>query len=67
MLHVPGGKQPTLCDTVWKKEVQSMVLHDGRAKGMKIVLQEIGVRAHRLCHLFRLLNFFYRRMYVHLY
>ena len=70
MLHVPGGKQPTVCDTVWKNEVQYMVLHDCRAKGMKIVQQEIGVGAHRLCHVFRLLKFFLLKnvcLHVHLY
>ena len=39
----PGGKQPIMRDTVWNGEVQRMVLPDGRAKGMKLVLQECGV------------------------
>ena len=41
----PGGKQPSLRDTVWNGQVQRMVLEDGRPEGkrMKIVLQERSV------------------------
>ena len=38
-----GGAQPRMRDTVWDGKVQSMVLSDGRPKGMKIVLQERGI------------------------
>ena len=36
----PGGKQPVMRDTLWNGKHQSMVLDDGRPKGMKLVLQE---------------------------
>ena len=39
----PGGKQPIFRDTVFDGKPQTMVLADGRAKGMKIVLQERGI------------------------
>lgn len=39
----PGGKQPIMRDTIWNGETQQMVLRDGTAKGMKLVLQERGV------------------------
>lgn len=39
----PGGKQPVMRDTIFNGRFQQMVLPDGRAKGMKIVLQERGV------------------------
>lgn len=39
----PGGKQAIMRDTVWDGKVQKMVLPDGTAKGMKLVLQERGV------------------------
>ena len=39
----PGGKQAIMRTTVWEGRQQEMVLPDGRAKGMKIVLQERGV------------------------
>lgn len=39
----PGGKQPLLRDTIFDGQVQKMVMDDGRAKGMKIVLEERGV------------------------
>lgn len=38
----PGGKQPLLRDYFDGKN-QKMVMDDGRAKGMKIVLEERGV------------------------
>ena len=38
-----GGKQPIMRDTVWNGETQRMVLPDGTAKGMKLVLQERGI------------------------
>ena len=38
----PGGSQPKMRDTVWGPErvPQKMVLEDGRAKGLKLVLEE---------------------------
>ena len=39
----PGGKQPLMRDTKWAGEIQTMVLPDGQAKGMKLVLEERGV------------------------
>ena len=39
----PGGKQPLLRDTIFDGKVQKMILDDGRAKGMKTVLEERGV------------------------
>ncbi len=39
----PGGKQPIMRDGMFSGQVQTMVLPDGRPKGMKIVLQERGV------------------------
>lgn len=39
----PGGKQPVMRDTVFNGEVQTMVLPDGRPKGLKLVLEERGV------------------------
>ena len=39
----PGGKQPLLRDTSFGGKIQKMILEDGRAKGMKIVLEERGV------------------------
>ena len=38
-----GGKQPIMRDTIWNGSVQRMVLDDGRAKGLRMVLQERGV------------------------
>ena len=38
-----GGRQPVMRDTIWNGTVQSMVLPDGRPKGMKIVLEERGI------------------------
>ena len=35
----PGGAQPRLHNTVWGKQVQSMVMEDGTPKGMKMVLE----------------------------
>ena len=43
----PGGKQPLLRDTIFDGQVQKMVMDDGRAKGMKIVLEERGVETKR--------------------
>ena len=37
------GKQPLLRDTILDGKVQKMILDDGRAKGMKIVLEGRGV------------------------
>ena len=39
----PGGKQPKMRDSIFNGQLQSMVLPDGRPKGMKLVLQEKGV------------------------
>ena len=39
----PGGKQAIMRDTVWKDNIQKMVLPDGTPKGMKLVLQERGI------------------------
>ena len=39
----PGGGQPRMHDTFWNGRRQSIVLPDGRRKGMKLVLQERGV------------------------
>ena len=39
----PGGKQAVMRPTVWNGYIQTMVLPDGQAKGMKLVLQERGV------------------------
>jgi hypothetical protein len=39
----PGGKQAVLRDTTWNGETQKMTLADGRAKGMKVVLEERGI------------------------
>ena len=40
-----GGSQPKMRDTVWgpEKVPQKMVLEDGRAKGLKLVLEERGI------------------------
>ena len=38
-----GGAQSRMRDTVWDGRIQRMVLSDGRAKGMKIVLEERGI------------------------
>ena len=39
----PGGKQAVMRPTVWNGYIQTMVLPDGQAKGMKLILQERGV------------------------
>ena len=39
----PGGKQPIMRDTTWNGALQTMVQADGRAKGMKMILEERGV------------------------
>ena len=39
----PGGKQPVMRNTVYNGIQQTMVLPDGRPKGLKIVLQERGI------------------------
>ena len=39
----PGGQQAIVMDTVWDGKPQKMVLSDGTAKGMNLVLQERGV------------------------
>ena len=39
----PGGKQAIMRDMVWDGRTQTMVLRDGTAKGMKLVLQKRGV------------------------
>ena len=39
----PGGKQAVMRPTVWNGSVQTLVLPDGQAEGMKLVLQERGV------------------------
>ena len=44
----PGGKQAIMRDTVWDRKTQKMVLPDGTAKGMKLVLQERGVEVKGL-------------------
>ena len=44
----PGGKQAIMRDTVWDGKTQKMVLPDGTAKGMKLVLQERGVEVKGL-------------------
>ena len=36
----PGGAQPKMRDTEWNGEIQTMVLPDGRPKGMKLILEE---------------------------
>ena len=38
-----GGAQPRMRDTIWDGKLQKLVFSDGRAKGMRIVLQERGV------------------------
>ena len=42
------GPGPRMRDTVWDGRMQKMVLSDGRAKGMRIVLQECGVDTARM-------------------
>ena len=39
----PGGKQPVMRNTVFNEVEQTVVLPDGRPKGLKIVLQERGI------------------------
>ena len=39
----PGGKQTIMCDTTWNGALQTMVRADGKAKGMKMILEERGV------------------------
>ena len=39
----PGGKQPIMRDTTWNGALQTMVRADGKAKGMKMILEERGV------------------------
>ena len=39
----PGGAQPKMRDTIWAGKKQSMVLSNGRPKGMKMVLEERGI------------------------
>ena len=43
----PGGKQPSMCDTVWAGKPQKLVLEDGTPKGAAMILEERGsVRVH---------------------
>ena len=44
----PGGAQPRLRNTVWGRQVQSMVMEDGTPKGMKMVLEERGINTVRM-------------------
>ena len=39
----PGGKQPIMRNTVFNGVEQTMILPDGRPKGLKLVLQERGI------------------------
>lgn len=43
-MHIqPGGKQPLMRSTEFNGIQQIMVLHDGRPKGLKMVLKERGI------------------------
>ena len=44
----PGGAQPRMCDTIWDGQPQTMILPDGRPKGMKLVLEERGIDTDRM-------------------
>ena len=40
----PGGSQPSMHDTIWNGQFQKMTLGDGTPKGMRLVLEERGVK-----------------------
>ncbi len=42
----PGGKQSVMHDTEWNGEIQKMVLPNGQPRGLKLVLEERGVRTN---------------------
>ena len=44
----PGGKQPTVHDTVWAGKPQKLVLDDGRPKGAAMILEERGINTASL-------------------
>ena len=44
----PGGAQPRMRDTIWDGQPQTMILPDGRPKGMKLVLEERGIDTDRM-------------------
>ena len=44
----PGGAQPQMRDTVWGRQIQSMVKEDGTSKRMKMVLEERGINTSRM-------------------
>ena len=44
----PGGIQPKMRDTMWGRQIQSMVMEDGTPKGMKMVLEERGINTSHM-------------------
>lgn len=44
----PGGAQPWMRNTTWNGKTQTMVLPDGRPKGMKLVLKERGINTKKM-------------------
>ena len=44
----PGGKQPVMRDTIFNGRVQKLVMEDGTAKGLRMVLMERGVDVNNM-------------------
>ena len=44
----PGGAQAIMQETIWNGKPQAMVYPDGTAKGMKAVLEEIGINTNNM-------------------